>query len=64
MSSENFSKETKIAKYIGYVSTGTMFSRIAGYIRDMLVGWLFGAGFAADAFYAALRIPNLSASTA
>lgn len=52
-------KETKIAKYIGYVSAGTMFSRIAGYIRDMLVGWLFGAGMAADAFYAALRIPNL-----
>lgn len=59
MSSENFSKETKIAKYIGYVSAGTMFSRIAGYIRDMLVGWLFGAGMSADAFYAALRIPNL-----
>ncbi|MFA5779660.1 MAG: murein biosynthesis integral membrane protein MurJ [Elusimicrobiota bacterium] len=59
MSSENFSKETKIAKYIGYVSAGTMFSRIAGYIRDMLVGWLFGAGLSADAFYAALRIPNL-----
>ncbi|MFH0947735.1 MAG: murein biosynthesis integral membrane protein MurJ [Elusimicrobiota bacterium] len=52
-------KETKIAKYIGYVSAGTMFSRIAGYIRDMLVGWLFGAGLSADAFYAALRIPNL-----
>src|SRR3989339_1354550 len=59
MSSKNLKKESKIAKYIGYVSAGTMFSRILGYLRDMLVGWLFGAGMAADAFYAALRIPNL-----
>ncbi|HAM39181.1 MAG TPA: murein biosynthesis integral membrane protein MurJ [Elusimicrobia bacterium] len=59
MSSKNLKKESKIAKYIGYVSAGTMFSRILGYLRDMLVGWLFGAGMSADAFYAALRIPNL-----
>ncbi|OGS46056.1 MAG: murein biosynthesis integral membrane protein MurJ [Elusimicrobia bacterium RIFOXYD2_FULL_34_15] len=59
MSSENFKKESKVTKYIGYVLTGTMFSRILGYLRDMLVGWLFGAGLYADAFYAAQRIPNL-----
>jgi putative peptidoglycan lipid II flippase len=59
MSSENLKKESRITKYIGYVSTGTMISRILGYARDMLVGWLFGAGMFADAFYAALRIPNL-----
>ncbi|MFH1540634.1 MAG: murein biosynthesis integral membrane protein MurJ [Elusimicrobiota bacterium] len=52
-------KETKIVKYIGCVFAGTTFSRIAGYIRDMLVGWLFGASSSADAFYAALKIPNL-----
>ena len=48
-----------MTKYIGYVSAGTMLSRILGYVRDMLVGWVFGAGMAADAFYAAFRIPNL-----
>ncbi|MDD5688399.1 MAG: hypothetical protein PHE88_11285 [Elusimicrobia bacterium] len=57
MSSKNLkevNKESKVAKYISYVSTGTMFSRIPGYIRDMLVGWIFGAGMSADAFYTAL----------
>lgn len=52
-------KESKIMKYIGFVTTGTMFSRILGYFRDMLVAWFFGGGLFADAFYAALRIPNL-----
>ena len=50
---------SKMTKYIGSVSAGTMLSRILGYVRDMLVGWIFGAGMAADAFYAAFRIPNL-----
>ncbi|MDR2437499.1 MAG: hypothetical protein LBD17_05505, partial [Endomicrobium sp.] len=43
----------------GKASFGTMLSRILGYIRDMLVANLFGAGVFADAFYAAFRIPNL-----
>ena len=34
-------------------------SRVLGYFRDMLVAHAFGAGLAADAFYAAYRIPNL-----
>jgi len=50
---------SKMTKYIGHVASGTMLSRILGYVRDMLVGWIFGAGMAADAFYAAFRIPNL-----
>ncbi len=49
----------KIIKYAGSVSAGTMVSRIFGYIRDMLVAYMFGAGMFADAFYAAFRIPNL-----
>lgn len=59
MSSAILKKESKIAKYIGFVTTGTMFSRILGYFRDMMVAWFFGGGLFADAFYAALRIPNL-----
>ena len=49
----------RIIKYAGSVSAGTTISRIFGYIRDMLVAHMFGAGMFADAFYAAFRIPNL-----
>lgn len=52
-------KNKKILKNMSYVSLGTIFSRILGYFRDMLVANVFGAGFFADAFYAAFRIPNL-----
>ena len=49
----------KIIKYTYSVSSATAVSRIFGYIRDMLVAYMFGAGIFADAFYAAFRIPNL-----
>ena len=49
----------KIVKSAGSVSAGTTISRVFGYIRDMLVAYMFGAGMFADAFYAAFRIPNL-----
>ena len=52
-------EQRKITKHISNVTLGTFISRILGYIRDMLVAELFGAGFIADAFYAAYRIPNL-----
>ncbi|MDR2399444.1 MAG: murein biosynthesis integral membrane protein MurJ [Endomicrobium sp.] len=48
-----------LVRNAGKVSFGTMLSRTVGYIRDMLVANLFGAGIFADAFYAAFRIPNL-----
>ncbi|MDR3306725.1 MAG: murein biosynthesis integral membrane protein MurJ [Endomicrobium sp.] len=48
-----------LVKNAGKTSFGTMLSRILGYIRDMLVANLFGAGIFADAFYTAFRIPNL-----
>lgn len=53
------SENKNIVKHIGSVSVGTTISRIFGYVRDMLVAYLFGAGLVADAFYAAFRIPNL-----
>lgn len=53
------SENKNIIKHIGSVSVGTTISRIFGYVRDMLVAYLFGAGLVADAFYAAFRIPNL-----
>jgi len=43
----------------GLVSFLTLLSRIVGYLRDVVVAALFGAGFQTDAFYVAFRIPNL-----
>ena len=41
------------------VSSMTFVSRILGFIRDMLIARIFGAGMATDAFFVAFRIPNL-----
>ena len=43
----------------GLVSLLTLLSRIIGYLRDVVVAALFGAGYQTDAFYVAFRIPNL-----
>ncbi len=53
--SENF----RVTAAAGVVSAATLFSRILGYIRDMIFAWFFGAGPVSDAFIAAFRIPNL-----
>ena len=37
----------------------TMASRILGFARDMFIAALAGTGLVADAFFVALRIPNL-----
>ncbi len=37
----------------------TAVSRVLGFVRDMLIGYLVGAGPVADAFFVALRVPNL-----
>lgn len=37
----------------------TMISRIAGFIRDLLMASVIGAGAVADAFFVALKLPNL-----
>lgn len=41
------------------VSAGTLASRLLGLVREQLFAALLGAGFFADAFVAAFRIPNL-----
>ena len=51
--------EKHLTHHASRIAMGTTFSRILGYVRDMLVAHTFGAGLAADAFYAAYRIPNL-----
>jgi len=52
-------KSEKLTRQISSVSVATAISRVLGYVRDMLIAQMFGAGIAADAFYAAYRIPNL-----
>src|SRR5207249_2452593 len=48
-----------LLKVLATVSSMTFVSRILGFIRDVLIARLFGAGLATDAFFVAFRIPNL-----
>ena len=48
-----------LLKSIATVSGGTAISRVVGFIRDILIARFLGAGMAADAFFVALRFPNL-----
>ena len=41
------------------VAAGILLSRCAGLIREVVIGAVLGVSPAADAFKAALRIPNL-----
>ncbi|NOY53123.1 MAG: murein biosynthesis integral membrane protein MurJ [Deltaproteobacteria bacterium] len=51
-------KNQEIAKAAGIIGSATFLSRILGYLRDVIVANLFGAGLATDAFIVASRIPN------
>jgi len=42
----------------GLVGIMTMFSRVLGLVRDMVIARYFGAGAGADAFFVAFKIPN------
>ena len=53
------SENHKIARAATTIGTGTLLSRILGFVRDMVIARFFGAGMAADAFFVAFRIPNL-----
>src|SRR5688572_21447878 len=41
------------------VSSMTLVSRVLGFVRDVVIARMFGAGLATDAFFVAFRIPNL-----
>ena len=40
------------------VGSMTLLSRVLGFVRDMVIAHLFGAGPGADAFFVAFKIPN------
>lgn len=48
-----------VTKAAGVVGAATLFSRVLGYVRDMVIASFFGAGMVSDAFIVAFRIPNM-----
>ena len=50
-----------MALYRAFATVGamTIFSRVLGFVRDVLIAAVLGAGPVADAFFVAFRIPNL-----
>jgi len=48
----------QIAGAAGVVGITTLLSRVLGFVRDMALAWLFGAGMVADCFFVAFRIPS------
>ncbi len=47
-----------IGKAVAIFSSFTFISRILGFIRDILSASILGAGFVADCFFVALKLPN------
>ena len=41
------------------ISTFTLLSRVLGFLRDMAIAYVLGAGYKADVFFVAFRIPTL-----
>ncbi|MCC2645622.1 MAG: mviN, partial [Burkholderiales bacterium] len=52
-------KSGSLLKSLAGVSGMTLISRIVGFLRDMLMANIFGAGIATDAFFIASKLPNL-----
>jgi putative peptidoglycan lipid II flippase len=48
-----------LLRALATVSGMTLISRILGFVRDVLIARIFGAGIETDAFFVAFRIPNL-----
>ncbi len=52
-------EEQQVVRAGGQIGGLTLLSRISGLGRDVVIGQVFGAALAADAFFVAFRIPNL-----
>src|SRR5437867_7222069 len=53
------SVERQVVRALGSISGATFLSRVLGFVRDMVVALVFGAGPVTDAFFVAFRIPNM-----
>ena len=49
----------RLARNAAIVGGATLLSRILGFVRDLIVAFVLGAGPFADAFFVAFRLPNL-----
>ncbi|NNM00591.1 MAG: murein biosynthesis integral membrane protein MurJ [Gammaproteobacteria bacterium] len=49
----------RLVRSTAVVGQMTLFSRVLGFIRDMVIARMFGATAAADVFFVAFKIPNL-----
>lgn len=54
-----YTQDMSLLKSIAVVSGGTAVSRVLGFVRDILIARFLGASMMADAFFVALRFPNL-----
>ena len=50
--------QNRLLRAVGTISLFTLLSRILGFVRDVVIARLFGAGMGADAFFVALKLPN------
>ncbi len=57
--SQGIHSKSKLVKSTSIISTGVLFSRFLGFIRDVILANLLGTGMIAEAFFVAQRIPNL-----
>ena len=48
-----------LLKALATVSGMTLVSRVLGFVRDLVIARVFGAGLLTDAFFVAFKIPNL-----
>ena len=48
----------QLFKSTAIVGSMTLLSRILGFVRDMLIGQIFGVSASTDAFFVAFKIPN------
>jgi len=48
-----------LIKAIATVGGMTLISRVLGFVRDVAVAWVLGAGWMADVFFVAFKLPNL-----
>ena len=51
--------EGQVVRALGSIGAATLASRVLGFVRDMVVALVFGAGPVTDAFFVAFRIPNI-----
>jgi putative peptidoglycan lipid II flippase len=47
-----------LLKAVATVSSMTLISRILGFVRDLVIARVFGAGLVTDAFFVAFKLPN------